>query len=170
MDFEELYKYRWSCRAMSQQPVEQEKIEKILAAAIAAPTAKNIQNFRIWVIRSEKALQAVSDATKFTFGAGLFFLVGYKREGAWVRNFDGKNFGDVDAAIVATHIMLEVYELGLATTWVGLFDPQVMCQELPETSGYELVALFPVGYPAPDAEPSPRHVLRKSCEELCQEV
>ena len=31
---------------------------------------------------------------------------------------DGKNSGDIDASIVATHMMLEIADLGLGSIWV----------------------------------------------------
>ncbi len=168
MDFEKLSESRYSCRMLTDKPIPQEYIDKIIKAALEAPTAKNIQNFRIWVIRSQEAGEAVAQATKFTFGAGMFFLVGYKPEDAWIRPADGKNFGDVDAAIVATHMMLEIHELGLGTTWVGYFDAPKLQELLPETAGFQLIAIFPVGYPAPDAAPAPRHFERKAVSELVE--
>ena len=41
----------------------------------------------------------------------------------WVRNFDGKDSGDVDASIVATQMMLQAADLGIGTCWIGHFDP-----------------------------------------------
>ena len=62
--------------------------------------------------------------------------------------------------------MLAVHDLGLGSTWVGFFDVNKVHELFPETAGYDLVALFPVGYPADDAEPSERHTLRKSEAEM----
>ena len=49
MKFEELIKDRYSCRKFKNTPVEKEKIEKILEAALVAPTACNLQPQRILV-------------------------------------------------------------------------------------------------------------------------
>ena len=72
----------------------------------------------------------------------------------------------MDAAIVATHMMLQTADLGLATTWVGHFDAPLLRQLCPEMKDYELIAIFPIGYAADDAEPSPRHTIRKTAEEM----
>jgi hypothetical protein len=37
----------------------------------------------------------------------------YDSELCWTRDFDGKESGDIDASIVATHMMLEAWELGI---------------------------------------------------------
>ena len=68
MNFLELVKARYSCRKMSDKPVEKEKLNQIIEAAIAAPTAKNLQPFKIWVLKSDEAMEKVKQTTHFTFG------------------------------------------------------------------------------------------------------
>lgn len=166
MTFNELAKKRYSCRKLTATPVEQEKIDAIIEAGLAAPTAVNKQPFRIWVAKSPDAVKAIHAVTKFTFGAGVFFIVGAKREEAWVRPADNANFADVDATIAATHMMLAIEDQGLATTWVGHFDAPKLQELVPALAGCNLVAIFPVGYADAAAEPSPRHAERKSAAEL----
>lgn len=74
-----------------------------------------------------------------------------------MRRYDGKNGAEVDASIVATYLMLAAENEGLATLWVGSFDPALLSGLLPGTEGYELVAMINVGYPAPDSAPSDKH-------------
>ena len=165
MDFLELAKERYSCRKMSEKSVEKEKIEKILQAGILAPTATNAQPYKIWVVESEDAKKRLAEANRYIFGAEIFFIVGAKKDAAWVRKFDNHNFAEIDASIVATHMMLEITDLGLATTWVGHFDEPKLKEVMPELKDYELIAIFPVGYPAEDALPNERHNIRRSIEE-----
>ena len=54
MDFLELAKTRYSVRSFAPQPVEQEKVDLLLQAAQAAPTAVNFQPYRILVLRSRR--------------------------------------------------------------------------------------------------------------------
>ena len=67
MDFLELAKNRFSLRKFSDKKVEKEKIDYILAAMQAAPTAVNFQPQRILVLTDEKELEKVSKCTKFAF-------------------------------------------------------------------------------------------------------
>ena len=166
MTFNELARKRYSCRKLATKPVEQEKLDAVIEAGILAPTAVNKQPFRSWVAKSPDALKAIHDVTPFTFGAGVFLIVGAKREEAWVRPADKANFADVDATIVATHMMLAIEDQGLATTWVGHFDAPKLQELIPELAGYDLVAIFPVGYADSAAKPSPLHAIRKSVSEL----
>ncbi len=168
MDFLTLAKKRYSCRKLSDRPVEAEKINTILQAALAAPTACNKQPFRIWVMESPEALAKVkaSCTQPFIQPCPVVFVIGGDPDSAWVRDYDGKNFVDVDASIVETHILLAVEDQGLATTWIGHFDPAKLIEQFPDMKGYSLTALFPVGYAAEDAEPAPLHTASCSEEEL----
>jgi len=166
MTFNDLARKRYSCRKLAAKPVEQEKLDAIIEAGILAPTAVNKQPFRIWVVQSPEAIKAIHETTPYTFGAKVFFVVGAKRDEAWVRPADNANFADVDATIVATHMMLAIEDQGLASTWVGYFDAPKLQKLLPELSGFDLVAIFPVGYADPSATPSPMHASRKSVAEL----
>ncbi|HML06382.1 MAG TPA: nitroreductase family protein, partial [Methanobacterium sp.] len=101
MDFLDLVKSRYSVRAYKNEPVEDEKLEKIFEAARYAPTAVNYQPFKLIVIKTkgrEKELKHVYQAEWFT-DAPLIICVCAVPEEAWVRK-DGKNFADVDATIV----------------------------------------------------------------------
>ncbi len=168
MDLLELSKARYSCRKISDKPVEQEKIDRILATAISAPTAKNNQPYKLWLFQSEEALEKLKMTTHFTFGANIVLAVGAKPSDAFVRPFDNKNYGEIDAAIVATHILLAIQAEGLASTWVGYFDAPKLQELFPQMAEYEMIALFPIGYAAADAKPAPRHFERRSVEDAVE--
>ncbi len=168
MEFLELAKQRYSCRKFSDKKVEKELVDKIIEASIVAPTAVNKQPFKIWVMESEEAKENIRQVTKYTFGAETFLVVGYKEDEAWVRKYDNRNFADVDASIVATHIMMEIDDLGLATTWVGHFNAPKLKELCPQMEQYGLIAIFPIGYAAEDATPSPRHSERKGKAEIVE--
>ena len=167
MNFIELAKSRYSCRKFSGKNVEDDKLNAILQAAIAAPTAKNVQPVKIWVIKSPGSLEKIKSCTPFQWmkEVPIVLAVGGTENGAFVRPSDSRNFGDIDAAIVATHIMLAVEAEGLGTTWVGYFDVPKVKEFFPEMKDYDLIALFPIGYPADDAAPADRHYIRKSISE-----
>ena len=134
-----------------------EKIDKIIESAIVAPTAVNYQPFKIWIIRTPEDIEKVAQTTPYTFHAPMIFAVGGNVDEAWVRKYDSKNFVDIDAAIVATHMMLEIQDLGLGTTWVGSFDEEKLKELFPAMAGYNIIALFPTRYPAENAHPSKLH-------------
>lgn len=166
MEFNELIKERFSCRALLDRAIPRDVTERIFEAARLAPTAVNKQPFKVWAVESPEACAKLAETTKFTFGAGLFLVVGGKPGEAWVRQYDARNFADVDAAIVATHIMLAIHNEGLGSTRVGHFDAPKLKEFFPEMADYDLIAIFPVGYPAENGVPSPRHEVRKGLAEI----
>ena len=63
-------------------------------------------------------------------------------------------------------MMLQAADLGLGTTYVGMFQPEKLKEAFPELAGLEIVAVLPLGYPAEGAHPSRLHADRKPVEEL----
>ena len=166
MDFNTVIQRRYSCRSFSHQPVDQKKVDRILDAGRIAPTAVNKQPVHVWAVTNPDMLDAIKGVTRSNYGAPLILVVGCRPSEAWVRRYDGKNGAEVDASIVATYLMLAAENEGLATLWVGSFDPALLKGILPDTAGYELVAMINVGYPAEGSEPSAMHGRRISMEEF----
>jgi nitroreductase len=166
MDFIELAKKRYSVRKFKSMPVEDEKLKLILEAGRVAPTAADKQPHRVLVIRNDEALSKLKDCTGSHFNAPLALLVCYNKDLAWTRvRFDQKSSGDVDASIVATHMMLQAADIGIGSTWVMHFDPGKIREAYNIPDNIEPVALLPMGYPADDAAPSERHFQRLGLEE-----
>lgn len=164
-EFQKLALERFSCRKFSDASVDNALIEKVLKIALAAPTAVNKQPFRIWVLSGDVAQRFV-EHNPYHFGVKTFILVGTSAEEAWVRRYDQQNFANVDGAIITTHIMLALTDCGLKTCWVASFDAPAVHEALPETAAYNLIAAFPVAWPAEDAQPSASHTKSRSYDEL----
>ena len=166
MEFLQLSEARYSLRKFSDRPVEAEKLAAILQAGRHAPTAHNLQPQRIFVLRSPEALEKADACTAAHFHPPVILVVAYDPEAAWKRETDGKNHGEIDASIAATQMMLEAADLGLGTTYVGMFEPEKLLAAFPEMAGLCPIAMLPLGYPAEGAHPSRLHADRKPLEEL----
>ena len=166
MEFANLSAARYSLRKFSDKNVEQEKLDLILESGRNAPTAHNNQPQRIFVLRSPEALEKADACTSMHFHAPVTLVVAYDPEAAWKREHDGKNHGEIDAAIAATQMMLQAADLGLGTTYVGMFEPEKLWAAFPEMEGLTPLALLPWGYPAETAHPARLHADRKPLEEL----
>ena len=159
MSFYELASERYSVRKFKDLPVPEEKIEKILAAGRLAPTACNKQPQEIIVVKNPEGLALLRKCTECHYNAPLAFIVCYDKDKAWKREYDGKCSGDVDGAIVSTHMMMEAWEEGIGSTWVMYFIPEAVKTEFALPENIVPVAILVMGYA--DAEPSPRHFDRK---------
>ena len=151
---------RYSVRKFKDQVVEKEKLDLILEAGRIAPTACNYQPQRILVIKDATAMEKLKQCTSCHFDAPVALMVCYDKTTCWKNKTNGTIGGDVDASIVATHMMLEAAELGLATTWVGAFTHQKARELFCIPDFLVPVALLPIGYPADDVEPHPLHFKR----------
>ena len=166
MDFETLSAARYSLRKFSDRPIETEKVAAVLEAGHNAPTAHNNQPQRIFVLSSPEALKKADACMGSHFAPPMILAVAYDPEVAWKREDDGKNHGEIDAAIAATQMMLQAADLGLGTTYVGMFDPEKLKEAFPEMAGLGITALLTLGYPAEGAHPARLHNDRKPMEEL----
>ena len=165
--FMELAASRFSVRSFSGRPIEDGVLEQILTAGQIAPTAKNTQPQHVFVLKSPAALELARKITPCTFSAPVVLLVAYDRELAF--RYPGEepvNSGAEDCAIAAAHMMLAAWELGVGSCWVNRFTPAEAkaLLALPET--LEPVLMMPLGYPAADAAPSPRHAEKKPLSDL----
>lgn len=169
-NFLTLAESRFSVRSFSDKKVEKEVIEKILHAGQVAPTACNYQPQRIYVIESEEGIEKLRKCTPCHFIAPLAMLVCYDKDECWKRSFDGKVSGDIDASIVATHMMLEAAELGVGSTWVMHYIPEAVKVEFELPENLESTVLLVMGYPKEDAQPNPLHFRNKPLEETVRRV
>lgn len=96
----------------------------------------------------------------------VLLAVAYDPAAAWDRECDGKNHGEIDATIAVTQMMLQAADLGLGTTYVGMFDPEKLTAAFPEMAGLVPIAMLPLGYPAEGAHPARLHTERKPMEQL----
>ena len=160
MSFIDLAKTRFSVRSFSTRPVEQDKLAQILETGRISPTAHNEQPQRIKVITDPADLAKIDECTPCRFKAPVVFLVCYDKNVCWKRKFDGAGSGEVDAAIVTTHLMFAAKDAGLGSCWVMFFDPAKVIDLFALPENIVPVALMPVGYPADDAAPSAVHEQR----------
>ena len=163
MEFSDLVQARYSVRAYEPTPVEEEKLQQVLDAAILAPTAANRQPFRLIVISTqgrEEELQRIYPAKWFT-QAPLIICACAVSDEAWAR-MDGKSYVDVDVSIAMDHLILAAHALDLGTCWIAAFDPAVAREVLGLPDGVEPIVFTPLGYPADQ----PRPKRRKSFSDL----
>ena len=164
--FLELATERFSVRSFSDRPIEDEKLELILQAAKVAPTAVNFQPQKLYVIKSPEAMKRLA-AIRPMFGAPAAVIVCYDDTVSWKNSRDGgHDSGEVDAAIVTTHMMLEAWELGIGSCWIGAFCSAEVAGEFGIPANEHPVAILPLGYAAQDCKPSERHLAYRELNEF----
>jgi nitroreductase len=164
MTFLELAQQRRSVRAYLDTPVPDTLLEYILEAGRWAPSACNIQPWLFIIIKDPASRQALKQvyARDWFLNAPVILAVCCDHSSSWKRS-DGKDFGDIDSAIVLDHITLAAAEKGLGTCWIGNFNAQAARLALNTPEHIDPFAFTPVGFPS--TQP-PRPKSRKSLSEI----
>lgn len=167
MEFKDVIRERFSVRDYADRPIEPEKLAAILEAGRIAPTAANRQPQRIYVIQSGEGLEKIRALTRCAFNAPAVLLFAVDEAEQWKSPLEpGFTSGHQDVSIVATHMMLAAWDLGIGSCWVNFFPNTEAAQafSLPETE--KAVLLLPIGYPAQGAAPAPMHAKKKDMDQL----
>ena len=166
MDFEDVIRERKSTRKFSDRKVEEEKLNKILEAGRIAPTAKNVQPFKIYVIQSEEGLSKIDKASPCRYGAKTVLLICGDKEKGYSK--DEYPVYVMDASIVTTHMMLEATNLGIDNIWIEMFKGDILSKEFDIPENLVPVCLLQLGYKSKICPPSPLHKIRKNIDKLVE--
>ncbi len=165
MEFQEVVKNRYSCKKYSDRQVEEEKLTAILEAGRLAPTAKNLQEQHIYVIRSQELLKKIDSVTPCRYGAPTVLVVAYNRENVFTYPGGKYDSGAEDATIVATHLILAAADQGVDSCWLNFLDPEKTAQILGLPENEVVLMILDLGYAAEGAGPLPNHSNRKPLSE-----
>ena len=136
MEFRELVEKRYSCKKYSDRKVEKEKIEAILEAGRLAPTAKNLQEQRIYVLTSDEDLARFDTITPCRYGAPVVLIVAFNRNNVYTYPGGKRDSGIEDAAIVATHMILAAANEGVDSCWLNRLDPELLAKVIKQKIDY----------------------------------
>ena len=141
---------RISIRNFEPRAVEPEKIDKVLRAAFAAPTAKNQQPWEFFVVTNREVLDELGDATPYATPvkkAAAAIVVAYRKEGLNV-----PEFAQIDCAIATENILLELEALGLGGVMIGTAPHEVQMAKVAKAvnmpDNLEAFTIVAFGYPA----------------------
>jgi nitroreductase len=132
---------RRSIRKYERKPIPKDVLEDLLGAARLAPSANNLQRWKIIVVTDERlkdSLVPVSGGQKFV-GECSAYLLGVAEPGAY--------YSGVDMTIAFDHLSLRAVELGLGTCWIGDFEPEKVKEILDIPKEREVIVCMTLGYP-----------------------
>lgn len=149
---------RTSVRKYQNKEVEAEKIEQILRAAMAAPSAANQQPWEFYVVKNKETLVALAEKSpygSFVKDAALAIVPVYRKE------LMMPEFAEIDMAACTQNILLEVTELGLGAVWVGvapLTDRMESVRQILRIPEHlNPYGIIPIGYPVADTKQKERY-------------
>ena len=130
--------------------VEKDKIQKLLEAAMAAPSACNIQPWDFIVVTDQKMISDIEDAViEGKFDAPLIIVVcGYPKFIPWENDV-----GTVDCAAAIENILLAATAMDLGSLWVGGYDLDTVKKLLEIPDDVHPIGIVYVGYAVSTPEP-----------------
>lgn len=140
---------RRSVRLYEDRPVEEEKIQLLLRAAMQAPSAMNQQPWEIIVLENKDKMKELAqglDYGKMLAQAPLSFVMMGNTE-----NLKSPLRWPQDLAAAVQNVLLEATELGLGSVWVSLYPDELRINLIRDVLGvaeplvpFNIIAL---GYP-----------------------
>ncbi len=144
---------RVSVRQFTVQKVEQEKINIILKAAMAAPSGMNLQPWEILVVNDKNKLEAVAQAApnaKYCTDSSLTIIVcgdTKTSEKLWIQ----------DCCAVTENILLAAHSQGLGAVWCMCYPAQDKVADVQKIFNLPKhvipLSIIPIGYPDRELEP-----------------
>ena len=148
MDVSTAIDQRRSVRAYKNTDVEEEKLEKILEAARLSPSASNRQEWKFIVVKKKETRKKLADAAlgqSFIGEAPVVIVACATETGAIM--LCGQPAYTVNVSIACSFMILQAYELGLGTCWIGAFQEDEVKEILKIPESVRVVAVIPLGYP-----------------------
>lgn len=165
MDFLEIARSRYSCKKFDSRQIEKEQLNTIMEAGRLAPTAKNLQEQRVYVVQSAEGLSKIDTLTPCRYGAPTVIIMAFDKNNVFTYPGQKYDSGIEDATIVATHMLLAAKSAGVESCWVNFFDPDKAAEafQLPENE--EILMFLCLGFAAEGSGPLANHSSRKPLEE-----
>jgi len=165
LDFFEIISRRRSVRSYSARTVEETKLKRIFEAANSAPSAGNLQAYRVFAFTDPLKRNALASAAfdqQFIGQAPvcLVFCADPARSAEKYGQRGSGLYSLQDATIAASFAMLAAVDLGLATVWVGDFD-ESRVQAVIGSESLRPVAMLPIGYASEEPEPTARRAIEE---------
>lgn len=177
MELDQILKERRSIRRYKKDmPLDRALVEEMLRAAIAAPSWKNSQTSRYYVVMSGEMLEKVRDTCLPEFNrkncqdAGALIITAYVKNHSGYDNQRnpvnevGSGWGCYDLGLHDSSMILKAKDLGLDTLIMGIRDSDALRKLLDIGMDQEVVSVIAVGYRDADS-PGPG---RKSLEEVAR--
>lgn len=143
---------RASVRKFQDKAVEAEKVEKMLRAAMAAPTAVDKRPWHFVVVNEREVLDQLGGMLK---RAPLGIVICGNMQKAL--DGDGREFWVQDVSAATENLLLAAHALGLGAVWTGAYPIKRRCEEISKVLNLpEYIIpldIVVIGYPDGDVTP-----------------
>ena len=141
---------------VADKPVEQEKIDLMVKAGMAAPSGRDLRPWEIVVVDDRQKLDELAEAlpyAKMLAEAPLAIIV--------CGNSERSSYWYVDCSAVTQNILLAAEALGIGAVWTGVYPDETRVGAVKASMGLpeEVLPLcvIPMGYPKGDTQPKDKY-------------
>jgi nitroreductase len=156
-------------RALSEEAVPAETVERLVTAATYAPSCANNQPWRLLVVDQEESLgrvkQHLSGGNYWAQKSPLIFCM-VTRPDLDCRTPDGREYALFDTGLAAMNLMLQAAREGLIAHPIAGFKPAPVKVELGIPEDYLLVTLIICGRPGDEGHLSEKHLASEHGERV----
>ena len=154
---------RSSVRAYKNTDIGEEKLKKILEAARLSPSSSNHQEWKFIVVKNKETRKNLANAAfgQSFIGEAPVVIVACATESKSIMTC-GQPAYTVDISIACAFMILQAYELGLGTCWIGAFKEDKVKKILKIPEHVRVLAMTPLGYP----NQPPSQQFRKSLDQI----
>lgn len=169
MNVEKAIEKRKSIRKFKDKKLEDEKIDKLIEAAILAPSGNNAQPWRFYIVRTKEDKKKLKENNiikqDFLYQAPII-IVCCGDPTVYPKSLDMDDSNELravrDLSLACENLVLRATELGLGTCFVGWIKKEKIKEVLGIPKKLIVPYVIPVGYPAKE----PKRRKRKSKEEI----
>ncbi|MEW6202204.1 MAG: nitroreductase family protein [bacterium] len=154
MELKEVLQYRRSVRKFLPRTVNDALLEEILRTAQRAPSAGNLQAYRVKIVRGDEEKNALREATmrrqeSLTSAPVVLVICAKGAESAEKYGERGATLYAVqDATLYAAYVQLALTDRGLSSVWVGAFSEEDVRTALSLPPALRPIIMLPLGYAA----------------------
>ena len=154
---------RCSVRAYKATDVEEDKLRKILEAGRLSPSASNRQDWKFIVVRNKETRIKLAKAAfgQSFIGEAPVVIVACGTEPRAMLAC-GQPAHTIDVSIAFAYMILQAYELGLGTCWIGAFSEEEAKKSLNIPQQIRVVGMTSLGYP----DQPPTQKSRKTLDQI----
>ena len=157
MNFYEVLKSRRSVRVYDPTPIPESVLERLYEAVKYAPSACNLQPWKILVVTNPEAkakLCAACSQKALQEAPAIVVALG-NSDKCWHRP-EGDAIIPLDIGIVMEHVVLAAAAEGLASCWICAYDMKRVDAAIGAAAPWHVYALSPLGYPGEAPAMPPR--------------
>ena len=171
MDVFEAIESRACVRSFTDEDVPRATVNKLLEAAVRAPTAGGIEPWRFFVVRDGGMKEKLAEAAlgqSFVAQAPVVIVV-CADLGVCARGYGSRGetlYAIQDTAAAVQNILLAVVAEELGACWIGAFDEKAASKALDLPPRIRPLAMVPIGHPSRASRSTRREPFEKFTRQL----